>query len=106
MSELVVDLATALSWPAFGVLAVFLFRKPLAQFFDAVRARATKFSVLNVGVELTSGIAAAPIPLLEDIQCAPSSTQISDSARAMPEQVQETRLLISLSSISAAAKSG
>src|SRR5881396_1353148 len=85
-----VELAKALSWPLFAVLIAVLFRQPLTRFFDALGARATKLSVFKVELELVSGAAPTRIPLLEDIQRAPSSAQISDSSRTMLEQMQLT----------------
>jgi len=85
-----VEVAKALAWPLVAFVAALVFREPLTRFVEALGARTTKLSVFKVELELAAGAAPAKLPLLEDIQHAPSSAEISDSSRMMLEQAQST----------------
>lgn len=85
-----VELAKALAWPLIAVVIALVYREPLGRFFRSLGERATRLSLFNVELELTAAHPPASAPMLEDIQHAPSSAQISDSSRALLDQVQGT----------------
>ena len=85
-----VELVKALAWPLITIVAALVYRTQIGRFVQAVGERATRFSLFKVEVELTSASKPVFTPLLEDIQRAPSSAQVSDSSRAMIAQVQDS----------------
>jgi hypothetical protein len=50
--QLVVDLLSALAWPAVVAFALYLFRRPLIEFLAQIGRRASKLSVYQISVEL------------------------------------------------------
>jgi hypothetical protein len=85
-----VELVKALAWPLITIVAALVYRTRIGKFVQAVGERATHFSLFKVEVELTSASKPATTPLLEDIQRAPSSAQVSHSSRTMIAQVQDS----------------
>jgi hypothetical protein len=83
-----VELVKALAWPVIAAGIAVLFRKPLQEFVGALGTRITKLSVFKVEFELVPAATAAASPLLDDIRTATTPAAISDSSRAMLEQLQ------------------
>ena len=83
-----VELVKALAWPLIAVVVALLFRKPLGEFVGALGTRVTKLSVFKVELELVPAATAVVSPLLDDIRTVTTSAAISDSSRAMLEQLQ------------------
>jgi len=88
INSLTVELAKALAWPAVALFIAVIFRRPISLFVNAIGGRITKFSLFKVELELVPATAATSTPLLDEIRTATSSAVISDSTRAMLEQVQ------------------
>lgn len=84
----VVELAKALAWPIVALALAAIFRRPITVFFSALGSRITKLSLFKVELELLPATPATVSPLLDDIRTATSRAEISDSSRAMLEQVQ------------------
>jgi len=84
----IVELVKALAWPLVALLVAAVFRRPISVFVSALGSRITKLSLFKVELELLPATAATTTPLLDDIRTATSPATISDSSRAMLEQVQ------------------
>jgi hypothetical protein len=86
--SMAVELAKALAWPLVALLIAGVFRRPIALFVSALGNRITKISLFKLELTLSPATAATTTPLLDDIRTATNSAMISDSSRAMLEQVQ------------------
>jgi hypothetical protein len=90
MTSFSVELVKALAWPVIALLIAVIFRQPLGQFLGTLGNRVSKLSLFKVELELLPAAAAVTTPLLDDIRSVTNSAAISDSSRAILEQVQSS----------------
>jgi hypothetical protein len=87
----IVELVKALAWPMVFVGALVGFRKPLQQLIAQLGQRATKLSVFNLSVELSTIPEFAPAwsgPHLSDVRQLSSADEFSSGAMALFEQIR------------------
>ena len=83
-----VHLAGDVAWPVAALVIALIFWRPLS---DLIRSgRITKFSIFNVGIELTPATSAPETQLLSEVRDA-SVAYVGDSSRALLTQVQSNR---------------
>lgn len=88
-----VDLLKALSWPAVVIAAIFVFRKALPLFLQELGKRATKLSLWQVSVELSTvpEAKALPMPSLEEIKSEElGSAPVGDSKKELFRAIVES----------------
>jgi len=86
----VTDLIRALAWPVVAAVALVVFRVPMVALFRSVGQRATKLSVLNVSVELSSVAEFQPPPAFDQIRELTSDLGLQSSESSLFQQLEST----------------
>ena len=68
-------------WPIVAVIAIFKFRKPLADLFETLAKRATKLSVGKVKIELAAASELKPLSSVKPSELV--AERLADSARSV-----------------------
>lgn len=87
----IVELVKALAWPTVVIGALIGFHKPLRQLFSQLGHRATKLSVFELSVELSTVPEFTPTwsgPYLSDVRQLSPAEEFSSGAAALFEQFQ------------------
>jgi hypothetical protein len=87
----IIALINAIAWPAFAVITLAVFRKPLLRLFQEIGKRVTKFSAFDVSIELTKVAEFTPSwsgPYLSDVRQLTPADEFSSAALALFEQIE------------------
>ena len=87
-----VELSWGICWPLVVVVALVVFHKPLSRFLEQLGRRATKLSVFQFAVELSTVPEFSPAwsgPFLQDVRQPSPADEFSSSAMALFEQIRD-----------------